>query len=73
MPHTDTHETALDAFMRRKTEIDEMLARLQTLSDEHFNSHPDEITWGNVGNLCYYAEQLRRVTDAAFQEGENAA
>jgi hypothetical protein len=70
---TNARETALDAFIARKAKIDEMLARLQTLSDEHFNRHPDEITWGDVGDLGYYAEQLRRVTDAAFHEGEHAA
>ena len=69
----DTRETALDAFIARKAEIDEMLARLRALSEEHFNRHPDEITWGDVGDLGCYAEHLRRVTDAAFREGEHAA
>ena len=36
-------EAALNAFIGKKAEIDEMLARLQGLSDEHFNCHPDEI------------------------------
>ena len=64
---------ALDAFIAKKAEIDEMLARLQTLSEEHFNVHPDEIHWGHVGDLGYYAEQLRGITDSAFHEGEHAA
>jgi hypothetical protein len=29
--------------MGKKAEIDEMLARLSSLSDDHFNAHPDEI------------------------------
>ena len=29
-------EAALNAFIGKKAEIDEMLARLQSLSDEHF-------------------------------------
>ena len=66
-------ETALGAFIARKAEIDAMLARLQALSDEHFNAHPDEIHWGHVGDLGYYAEQLRIIMDRAFQEGEHAA
>lgn len=33
-------EAALNAFIGKKAEIDEMLARLQGLSDEHFNCHP---------------------------------
>ena len=65
-------EAALTAFLGKKAEIDEMLARLQALSDDHFNSHPDEITWGNVGTLEHYASLLKRITDSAFGEGEYA-
>jgi hypothetical protein len=66
-------EQALAAFVSRKAEIDAMLTRLQTLSDDHFNYSPDEITWDHVGTLGYYAELLKRVTDSAFNEGEHAA
>jgi hypothetical protein len=67
-----TNEDALAASVQKKAEIDAMLARLQTLSDEHFNYSPDEITWDHVGTLGYYAELLKRVTDSAFKEGEHA-
>jgi len=63
---------ALDAFVRHKAEIDEMLARLQRLSDDHFNVSPDDLDWGHVGTLADWAEQLRRITDAAFHEDEHA-
>ena len=63
---------ALDTFIGKKAEIDEMLARLQTLSDDHFNAHPDEINWGHVGTLEHYASLLKRITDSAFGEGEHA-
>ena len=66
-------QTALDAFIARKAEIDTMLERLKALSDEHFGYSPDDINWGHVGTLAHYAEQLRRITDAAFKEGEHAA
>jgi hypothetical protein len=62
---------ALAAFMARKAEIDTMLARLQGLSDEHFNTSPDEINWGYVGTLAHYATKLREITDSAFGEGEH--
>lgn len=65
-------EAALAAFMEKKAEIDTMLARLQRLSDEHFNAHPDEINWGHVGTLEHYASLLKRITDSAFGEGEFA-
>jgi hypothetical protein len=65
-------EQTLAAFVSRKAEIDTMLTRLQTLSDDHFNYSPNEIDWGHVATLGYYAEQLKRVTDSAFKEGECA-
>ncbi len=64
--------TAINAFTARKAEIDAMLARLQALSDDHFNVSPDEVTWGHVGDLDHYAELLKRITDCAFREGEYA-
>jgi hypothetical protein len=69
---TRSNEDALAAFVQRKAEIDAMLTRLQSLSDDHFNYGPDEISWDHVGTLGYYAELLKRVTDSAFHEGEHA-
>lgn len=46
---TDNAE-ALDAFLAAKAEIDAMLTRLQALSADHFETHPDGINWGHVGN-----------------------
>lgn len=63
---------ALAAFIGKKVEIDAMLARLQRLSDDHFNAHPDEINWGHVGTLEHYSSLLKRITDSAFGEGEHA-
>jgi hypothetical protein len=36
-------EAALAAFIARKAEIDERLARLQVLSNDHFNCSPAEV------------------------------
>jgi len=63
---------ALAAFMAKKQEIDAMLVRLAALSDEHFQVAPDDVTWGHVGSLDDYAALLKRITDAAFHEGEHA-
>ena len=65
-------EAALAAFIGRKAEIDAMLARLQALSDDHFNRDPDEIHWGHVNELSDYAALLKRITDGAFREGDCA-
>jgi len=64
--------SALDDFIARKTEIDGMLERLTTLSADHFGIEPDAVDWGHVGTLTHYAELLKRITDAAFGEGEHA-
>jgi hypothetical protein len=65
-------EAALTAFIAKKAEIDAMLARLQALSDDHFDCHPDEVNWATVGSLEHYASLLKRITDSAFCEGEYA-
>ena len=63
---------AIDAFIAKKAEIDAMLARISKLSEDHFGANPDNVHWGDVGTLDDYARHLRRITDAAFKEGEHA-
>jgi hypothetical protein len=63
---------ALAAFVAAKADIDIMLARLQSLSDDHFETNPDDINWADVGTLRHYESQLRAITDSAFHEGEYA-
>ena len=70
-PARDTRK-AIDAFIAKKAEIDAMLARISRLSEDHFGTDPDKVNWGHVGNLEDYARHLRRITDAAFREGEHA-
>jgi len=72
MARTKNNSAAVSAFMMKKDEIDTMLARLQNLSADHFQADPDSINWGHVGTLSHHAELLRRITDAAFHEGEHA-
>lgn len=69
---TAQNDKALNAFIAAKADIDAMLARLATLSNDHFETNPDEINWGDVGTLNHYASLLRQITDAAFKEGEHA-
>jgi hypothetical protein len=65
-------EKALDAFLARKAEVDERLARLQALSDDHFEVHPDDVNWSDVDHVAHYANLLEEITDIAFNEGEHA-
>lgn len=61
---------ALDAFLTAKAHFDTMLSQLKTLSDDHFETHPEEITWAEVGTLNHYVGLLQQITDSAFNEGE---
>ena len=72
IPKTTNQEKALAAFVARKAEIDAMLARLQSLSDDHFGADPETVGWGEVATLGHHAELLKQITDMAFNEGEHA-
>ena len=72
MSEINNKQAALEAFVARKNEIDAMLERLNALSDDHFNCAPDDIDWSHVGTLMRYANILKQITDAAFDEGEFA-
>jgi hypothetical protein len=65
-------EKAMDAFLAKKAEVDERLARLQALSDDHFEVHPDDVNWSHVDHVAHYANLLEQITDIAFNEGEHA-
>ena len=65
-------EAALAAFIGKKAEIDEMLARLQALSDDHFNFDPEAVNWGSVGSISSVASDLQKIADFLFGEGEHA-
>ena len=71
--HATDNTKPLDAFLAAKFQIDAMLERLQALRNDHFEAHPDEINWGDVGTLNHYASLLRQITDSAFKECEHAA
>jgi len=69
---TRNNDKAVAAFIAHKAEIDDMLTRLQAVSEEHFNTNPDDLHWGHVGDLADMATKLREITDRAFGAGEDA-
>ena len=69
---TAPNDKALESFLAAKRRIDQMLTRIQTLSDDHFDTDPGAIHWGDVGRLNHYSSLLRQITDIAFSEGEFA-
>lgn len=62
---------ALGAILAAKRQIDHMMARIQTLGDDHFDTDPDAIHWGDIGTLNHYSSLLRQITDSAFSEGHS--
>lgn len=64
---------ATAAFIAKKAEIDVMLARLQALSADHFDTDAEAVNWTDVATLARMASALKDITDAAFGEGEYAA
>ena len=67
-----SNSIALHGFIAAKAQFDAMLARMQSLSDDHFGTDPDAINWGDVGQLDRYNELMRQITATAFREGEHA-
>ena len=63
-------KSAVVAFAEKKAKIDEMLARIQAMSDEHFDLDPDSVSWGDVGSLGHIAESLKEISDFVFCEDE---
>jgi hypothetical protein len=59
--------------MTTKFQIDAMLERLKALNADHFETHPDQINWGDVGTQNHYASLPRQMTDSALKEGEHGA
>ena len=51
----------LTTFMTLKAEMDTMIEELKRLSDDHFEAHPEELNWGDVGDLSHKLELMRRV------------
>jgi hypothetical protein len=68
---TTDNADALAAFIAAKAEIDAMLERLAALSADHFETHPEEVHWGDVGTLSHHRAKLREIVDSAFKEGEH--
>ena len=64
--------TALDSFIAKAGEFNDLLERLQQMRDDHFGVSPHAVTWGHVGDVTHYVTTLKEVTDAYFQEGEYA-
>jgi hypothetical protein len=55
-----TKQTALSAFVAECNRADDALARLRELSMNHYGTHPDSVTWGDVGSVAHVATLLEQ-------------
>jgi len=66
-------QKSLEAFLAEKARFDAMVAELQQMSADHFGAEPDNVLWGQVGDLQHWNSLLAQVTDSYFKRGEYAA
>ena len=70
---TQTKPTALDAYMTAHAETLALIERIQEAIENHDDAPaPEQITWGNVGDIARVREMLQAVSDCLFAEGEYA-
>ena len=61
-------QSALETFLVKKNQLDILLKRLQSISDEHFCLSPDEINWGHVGDIGHLLDELTEATESTFNQ-----
>ncbi len=66
------YSPALKVFIAHKIEIDTALSRLRDLNDNHFNVPREKVEWRHVVELAYCVEQLNKLVEHVFNEGEFA-
>lgn len=62
-PTPKNDDTALAAFIAGKVEIDDLLARIQAASADHFGTAPEAVTWGHAGSLGFVAGRLKEIAE----------
>ena len=55
-----TKQPALGAFVAECNRVDDALNRLRELSMNHYGTHPDNVTWGDVGSVAHVATLLEQ-------------
>lgn len=62
-----SREKATAAFFQYKGKIDNLLANLNAMSEDNFNTDINYVNWGDVGSLSHIADVLQKVVN--FAEG----
>lgn len=50
-----TKQDPLDSFLAKHAEIDVLLKRIQAKHDDHYDVHPEEVTWGHTQKRTGYS------------------
>lgn len=72
MSNIANKENAAEIYIKRVSEIQEMLTKLKNTTEEFFERDPYLVNWGHVGDVNYIADQLREICDRVYKEGEHA-
>ena len=67
-----TQKTAAATYSDKVKTINTLLARIEEAVAADFFKAEREKHWGDVGDLAYIEEQLQRITDQIYKEGEFA-
>lgn len=67
-----TKPTATEAFLAYKSRLDAALAEIQSASDDHFDTNPDDLNWGHVGWLANLVRETEAIAEQAAMRGEYA-
>lgn len=59
----ESRRQATNALIASKKQIDDMLAKIQNSSDDHFGADPDTMNWGHTGTVQYVEQELAKITE----------
>ena len=63
------NDKAIAEFLRNKDRIDAVLAFFTAASENHFDTSPEEINWGDAGGLGHVADLLEEAL--RFHKGDD--
>ena len=72
MSQIHEQRSALDAFTKLKSNIENIINRLQGACEDHFAINPADLNWGDVEFLADIDKKLQYINDSIFKEGEYA-
>lgn len=67
-----THNIALRSFTRNQQKVEAILNRIKESNDNHYDTSPEDVSWGDASNVAKIAKDLEELSDFIYQEGEYA-